>query len=113
MVHFDPSRGLIEFKGNSTPSNSLNFYQSIIMHLDEYMLSEEKGLIANMAFQYFNTSSSKCLYDLLKRLSSIHQKGRQVTVNWYYKIDDEEMREVGRDFSEIMDLEFNFIELAS
>jgi hypothetical protein len=112
-VTFDPSNGLIELKGNSTPENSLTFYHKMIINLEEYATKGTKDLTANVAFHYFNTSSSKCLYDMFKQLNNIKQKGRQVTINWYYSPTDEDMYEVGKDFSELMNLHFNFIELAA
>ena len=112
-ITFDPSNGLIELKGNSTPHNSLKFYHKMIVNLEEYAIRGTKDLTANVAFRYFNTSSSKCLYDMFKQLNKIKKKGRQVTINWYYSPSDEDMYEVGKDFSELMNLNFNFIELAA
>jgi len=110
MVNFDPGQGIIEMKGNSNPANSLRFYSQVMLGLDEYISKENKGLTANLYFGYFNTSSSKCLYDILKKFTAIQRNGREVTINWYYKEHDPDMREVGQDFSDILNLKFNFIQ---
>ena len=60
--------------------------------------------------EYFNTSSSKCIYDLLKEVKSLENKGKEVVVRWYYDEDDEDMLEAGEDYSDLLDLHFRFIE---
>ncbi len=110
-VYFDPDTGLIEMKGVSSPENSLGFYQKILHGLDDFVLKEDKGLVANLAFLYFNTSSSKCLFEVMKRFNRIKESGREITVNWYYETDDDDIREVGEDFSDILQLRFNFIQI--
>lgn len=113
MVNFDPAKGLMEMKGNSTPSDSQMFYSSVISQLEEYVANDTRGIIANMAFRYFNTSSSKCLYSMFKKLTVMQKDGRTVTVSWYYWQNDDEMYGVGKDFAELMNLKFNFIEFAA
>jgi hypothetical protein len=109
-VNFDPVNGIFELKGNSIPDNSVTFYHKMIDTLEKYVVKGNQGITAHMAFRYFNTSSSKCLYDMFKHLNSLKKNGKPVTINWYYNPNDEDMYEVGRDFSELMDLNFNFIE---
>jgi len=108
-IYFNPKKGLIDMRGKSSPENPLAFYNYLLSSLDSYSKSETGSFTANMAFEYFNTSSSKCLFLFLKKLNTIQQLGRKVIVNWYYEIEDEDMREAGEDFSEFFNYEFNFI----
>ena len=85
LVNFDPDEGLLEIKGRSSPENSILFYQKIIDNLDEYIQSDLTDFKANFSFEYFNTSSSKCLFDVFKRLSRIEESGKGLTINWYYE----------------------------
>lgn len=111
LINFDPEEGLLEMKGRSSPENSPQFYQRLMENLDEFVNAANKDLIANFSFEYFNTSSSKSLFDVLKRLSKLEAKGREVTVNWYYEEGDDDMMEAGEDYSDLLDLEFNFFEI--
>ena len=111
LVNFDPDQGLLEIKGRSSPENSILFYQKIIDNLDEYIQSDLTDFKANFSFEYFNTSSSKCLFDVFKRLSRIEESGKGLTINWYYEEDDEDMMEAGEDYADLLDLEFNFLEI--
>jgi len=61
--------------------------------------------------EYFNTSSSKCIYDLLKEIKSLKEGGKDVRVRWYYEQYDEDMMEAGEDYSDLLDLPFAFVEI--
>jgi hypothetical protein len=111
LINFDPEEGLLEMKGRSSPENSPQFYQRLMDNLDQFVADGSKDIIANFAFEYFNTSSSKSLFDVLKRLSKLEAKGREVIINWYYEEDDDDMMEAGEDYSDLLDLDFNFHEM--
>ena len=89
LVNFDPEEGILEVKGRSSPENSILFYQKIIDSLDEFAESGGDEFTANFSFEYFNTSSSKCLFDVFKKLSKINDEGKELTINWFYEEDDE------------------------
>ena len=112
LINFDPNNGLLEIKGRSSPENSVQFYQSLIEALDSFAQEDEvSDLTANIAFEYFNTSSSKCLFDVFKKMTKIADAGGELTINWFYEEDDEDMMEAGEDYSDLLDLEFNFLEI--
>ena len=111
LVNFDPDEGLLEMKGRSSPENSIQFYQRILDNLEEFAQTGGPEFTANIAFEYFNTSSSKCLFDVFKRLSKIEESGKTITINWYLEEGDDDMMEAGEDYSDLLDLNFNFFEI--
>lgn len=111
MINFDPDEGLLEMKGRSSPENSIQFYHKIMENLEQFAVSGGSHFTANIAFEYFNTSSSKCLFDVFKRICKIENSGKEITVNWYYEEGDEDMMEAGEDYSDLLDLDFNFYEI--
>ncbi|MBC6400173.1 MAG: DUF1987 domain-containing protein [Ekhidna sp.] len=111
MIKFDPDEGLLEMKGRSSPENSIRFYKKILDSLDEYSKFGGEELTTNIAFEYFNTSSSKCLFDVFKRIRKIENSGRKITINWFYEEGDDDMIEAGEDYSNLLDLDFNFKEI--
>lgn len=62
-----------------------------------------------MQLEYFNTSSSKCILDLFKKLETIRAAGNEVTVLWHYEADDEDMLEAGEDYAGIINIPFKMI----
>ena len=111
QVYLDAERGILSFKGRSSPSASLEFYYPIMSGIDRLFAAGSMSLTANFAMEYFNTSSSKCLFDILKRLAQFEAQGVDVEINWFYEEADEDMKETGEDFEELIGMEFNYIEI--
>lgn len=109
-VIFNPEEGLLELKGRSIPENSIEFYKPLVDSLDEYSSGPKSVTKVNMQLEYFNTSSSKCILDIFKKLEAIHKGGQEVIINWYYEEDDEDMLEAGEDYQAIIKVPFKMIE---
>jgi len=110
-VKFDAEGGVFEIKGRSIPENSIEFYKPLVDWLDEYAKSPKPKTQVNVQLEYFNTSSSKCILDVFKKLETIHKGKSEVTVNWYYEEDDEDMLEAGEDYESIIRVPFKMIEI--
>lgn len=110
LIYFDPNRGLLELRGKSSPENSIQFYSTLIRDLEEFGRNGKQNLIANFKFEYFNTSSSKCLFDIFRKLNIVRENGFELSINWYYEEDDEDMLEAGEDYADLLGIEFNYVE---
>lgn len=108
LIQFSAS-GNLELKGRSIPENSLEFYKPLMDWLDKYVESTSGETTVHVQLEYFNTSSSKCLLDLFKRLENLSK----ATINWYYEQDDEDMLEAGEDYEAIVSVPFKMIEIAA
>ena len=107
-VEFNASGELL-LKGRSIPENSIEFYKPLIEWIESYSGSPNSSTVLNVQLEYFNTSSSKCILDVFKKLESV--AGSEVSVKWYYEEDDEDMLEAGEDYEAIIDLPFEMIEV--
>jgi hypothetical protein len=110
-IKFDPNTGVIEIKGRSIPENSIEFYKPMVEWLERYAKSPKSQTKVNIQLEYFNTSSSKCILDVFKKLEEIHKSNNQVVINWYYEEDDEDMLEAGEDYESIIRVPFKMIEI--
>jgi hypothetical protein len=110
-VKFDSAEGVFEIKGRSIPENSVEFYKPLVDWLDIYKESPLTKTVVNIRLEYFNTSSSKCILDVFKKLEAIHKSKNEVEVNWYYEEDDEDMLEAGEDYESIIRVPFKMIEI--
>ena len=110
-VKLDPESGVIEIKGRSIPENSIEFYRPIVEWLDEYAKNPNETTTVNVQLEYFNTSSSKCILDIFKKLESLKKARNEVVINWYYEEDDEDMLESGEDYESIIRVPFKMIEI--
>ena len=98
----------MEISGRSIPENSIAFYTPLLEWVGEH-LKGGGSLDVSIRLEYFNTSSSKCLMDLLKR---VEQSPAKATVLWYYEEDYEDMLEAGEDYDAIIDMPFRLIATA-
>ncbi len=107
-VVFDTAGGSLEIKGRSIPENSIEFYKPLIDWIESYAKSPQPKTVVNIQLEYFNTSSSKCILDLFKKLEAI---SNEIAINWYYEEDDEDMLEAGEDYDAIINIPFKMIEI--
>ena len=110
-VKFDATEGTFEIKGRPIPENSVEFYKPLNEWLDNYMQVPLDKTVVNIRLEYFNTSSSKCILDVFKRLEAIHKSKHDVEINWFYEEDDEDMLEAGEDYDSIIKVPFKMIEI--
>jgi hypothetical protein len=105
------TNGELLIKGRSIPENSVEFYKPVIDWLSEYNNSPQAETKVKVQLEYFNTSSSKCILDVFKKLEAINSGNSEVVINWYYEEDDEDMLEAGEDYMAIISIEFEMIEV--
>ncbi len=110
-VNMDGGTGIVEIKGRSIPENSIEFYRPIVEWLEEYSKEPQQLTTVNIQLEYFNTSSSKCILDVFKKLEAIKKARNEVVINWYYEEDDEDMLEAGEDYESIIRIPFKMIEV--
>ncbi len=108
-ILFDINGGVLDIKGRSIPENSIEFYKPLVDALDKYSVATKSVTTVNIQLEYFNTSSSKCILDIFKKLESIHKSGSDVTINWHYEDDDEDMLEAGEDYQAIIGIPFKMV----
>ncbi|MBQ1697622.1 MAG: DUF1987 domain-containing protein [Bacteroidales bacterium] len=112
-ISFDAETSVIEIKGRSIPENSIEFYKPLVDWLDKFADVAQGVVNVNIQLEYFNTSSSKCILDVFKKLENIQNKSKaEVAINWYYEEDDEDMLEAGEDYQSILKIPFNMVEIA-
>ena len=100
---------MILLKGKSTPENSIQLYHPVINKIKELFANVQGEIQVNVSLEYFNTSSSKCIFDMLRTLKGMQSSERSVHINWYYEEDDEDMLETGEDYEDILGLPFSYI----
>ena len=67
-------------------------------------------MIFDVELEYFNSSSSKLLYNMLKSMDTRASHGKDIAVNWYTVEGNDIILEQGEDFKdELTNLKFNII----
>ena len=81
-VEFNDAPLSMSISGRSIPENSIEFYQPLMDWVQTHLTRAEAEVEISIRLEYFNTSSSKCLMDLLKR---VEKSPVQARVSWYYE----------------------------
>lgn len=103
-ILLDKKNGIFEISGRSLPEDSAEFYKPVIEWINAYGAEANPATEFAFKLEYFNTASSKLILDVLSALEEI--KGVKVT--WYFHDDDEDMEEAGQEFSELVEIPFEF-----
>ena len=95
-----------KISGVSTPENAFELYNQAIVWLDNAESEITKPIRFVFDFKYLSSSSHKMVFDILNKLEKMAASGKEVKVIWIYKEVDEDMMELGEDFSELVKLPF-------
>jgi hypothetical protein len=103
--------GLFEFSGRSIVEDAQKIFKPVVERIKTYLPAEASRTVVNFNFDYLNTSSSKCVYDILKVLDELYIKGNDIVINWYYEEGDNDMLDLGVHLKAFIKAPFNFIEI--
>lgn len=118
MVVFDPQNNEFELKGCSRPEDVREFYTPIIKWLEQFISQlspeyinqhKESPVIFKFKFDYFNSSSAKFILDILVLSNQLHENNLNICIDWYFDENDDDMREVGEELSEVVDFPFRYV----
>jgi hypothetical protein len=103
-IILDKANGIFEISGRSLPEDSAEFYKPVLEWIGNYAKDPNPTTQFSFKLEYFNTSSSKLILDVLSALESISG----MKIDWYYHEDDEDMEEAGKEFSELVEIPFAY-----
>jgi len=101
-VDFNAETGVCEIAGESYLEDTLEFYTPLYDWLKQYIKEVNKPVVFNFRLRYFNTSSSKCIIDILNILKKYETEGGKVEVNWYYDADEEDIEDELEEIEDFM-----------
>ncbi|GAA5028163.1 hypothetical protein GCM10011506_15230 [Marivirga lumbricoides] len=111
-VKFDEGNALLVIKGKSYDDDIVMLFSMIRSKIKAFGKTSPSKLDVNIFLKYFNTSSSKCLFDLLSDLKDVQESaGLDLKMVWNFVEGDEEMEEEILDFRESLDMDFDIIPL--
>ncbi|MDM0008182.1 DUF1987 domain-containing protein [Variovorax sp. J22G73] len=110
QVDFRFDTRTLSLRGESYPENAAAFYGEVIAKLKDYLAQQSGSQIdVHIALAYFNSSSTKMLFNLIAALNDAVEAGNKVALNWYHDEEDDTILEFGQELSE----DFPAIDFAS
>ena len=97
--------------GRSIPINAEQFFSPILNWIEELSESSVSVIDFRFRFDFFNIASSKRILFILYKLADLQKLGVKVNIRWMYERMDEDMLEIGQDYSVMIEnLNFFFEE---
>ncbi len=112
-VRSDAEAGLLELAGESYPENSFEFFQPILAWVEDFLARDDRPLGVELRLTYLNTSSIKCMMDLLDAMEEAHLSGRAVSVTWFYDPENDRALDLAEEFREDLSLPFHIVPMPS
>jgi hypothetical protein len=119
LIKFDTASNHFIISGESRPENASKFYTPIvdwIVKFEETLLSKkEAGIDSTLTFSfklnYFNSTSAKYIMDIIFIIKELVSKDYKINVEWHYDKRDDDMLDAGKEFSDLVGLDFSYITL--
>lgn len=108
-IKFDIKKQEFILKGCSRPEDCDSFYKDVFDWIDTniFEISSSKKLDVILDLEYFNSSSAKEILRLISTIDKIRNK--IVNFIWKFEVEDEELLEAGKEFSQIIKTDFTFV----
>lgn len=109
LVNFE--EGIILLAGISIPEDPYAFYSPVNEEIEKYMKSPLPKTTLEFKLEYFNTSSTLVIRNLIRDLSQ-SGSNTELHVKWYYEEYDEDMKEAGDEFRLLFhSIDFELVEV--
>ena len=100
----------MKIEGRSIPENPGDFFDPLIVWLEEYFKQPVATTNFKINLEYVNSGSSKYLLGIFRILKKKHDEGKLVSISWYYEEDDEAIFSLGEHYKNTVKIPFNLIE---
>ena len=112
-IDFKVEEGVLKVWGRSLPENATEFYKPLIDLIDDYKESPLGDTKVDLCLEYFNTSTSRIILDIVKSFAWLERSGKtNLLVTWYYEADDWDMQDAGNEYKQILsDITFELVEV--
>ncbi len=107
-VILDKKNATFQIYGISCPENAFEYYASVFNWFEKYKKDPLKCTIFNFNFMYFNTSSAKFILIFMNKLGELLDLGYNLKIRWFYSEEDDDMKEEGEDFEDLLDYDIDF-----
>jgi len=99
LISFDAATQIMLIAGESYPENSFAFYGPVLAWMKQYVQSNG-NLTLDITITYMNSSSTKCMLDLLDILEETSGRGFKVQVIWRHDPENPRSLELAEEFCE-------------
>ncbi len=107
-IDFNLETGIFKICGKSVMEDVEAFFEPVIEWLEENIEKSAVPLRFIFNLEYFNIASSKRLLFILYLINDVHLRQKEVSIEWIFNENDDDMKEVGEDFACMVNVPFEF-----
>ncbi len=110
LVKFVPEENKLLIEGRMIPEDATAVFTPISSWVNSYF--EEGNSTLNVVFRlyYYNTSSSKRIVNLLRKMDEYYANGKKINVRWEYEEGDDDCMRDGQDFQGLVKVPVEVVE---
>lgn len=108
-VLFDPQTRTLILQGESYPENSFQFFETILSWVDDYLVERREAITISVDMPYMNSSSTKCMLDLLDRFEDAYRRGQPILLHWCYDAENGRALDLAEEFKEEVTFPFETV----
>ena len=106
LIDFNPETGIFKVTGRALPEDAHEFFKPIEDWVQEYVESPADSTVIEMRIDYFNSASTRYIFNLLMCFEDIVDDGGDAKVIWYYKEGDDMIESKGEEIESILEIPF-------
>ena len=101
-VNFDFSACRLLLKGEAYPENAAAFFRPLLEAVENWLMDNapSQPVAVHVALSYFNSSSTKLLFEFFDCLNRFALTGIPCHLHWYYDAEDDISEEFGQELSQ-------------
>ncbi len=93
LIRIDPSTGLFLMKGICIPEDTPGFFGKVMTLYTEAIEKLTLPAVFRFELRYFNSSSLKGIYMLMKKMENSSKDGNEMRIEWVMDGDDDDLIE--------------------
>ncbi len=101
--------GYIRLSGRSIPQNARQLYKICFDWMEQYIKKPARETKVDLFFEYIDTSSIRCVVEILTMLCSVQDEHHRIEISWYYETDDEDSYDLGAYLQAHLKTPFNIV----
>jgi hypothetical protein len=105
-ITMNGENGSMLLEGRSNPENARSLFQPVIDWLEEYVKHPARRTDLKINLELFNTSSSKYLLEVLRKIRYLNDNNYETNITWMYEEDDLEMLDTAEAYEMMTGLSF-------
>jgi hypothetical protein len=105
----DEEKHYIRVSGSSYPEDIIEVYGDFLLDLSNIKIEPNSELICDFRFDILSSTTMRILHEIFTLFENYLEAGKEIEVNWFYDPDDEDMKDIGLTFAEILNLKINVI----